>query len=191
MDKVLQRCEDYNLSLNSEKKSMMMQDGVVLGHFISPKGIEVDPAKIEVINTLSVPKKLKDVRSFLGHVGYYRHFIKDFSQVAASLYNFLQKDAECIWDSNCTKAFLQLKEVLSTTPILQGPNWTLPFHIHTNALDHAIGAVLGQKMDFVEHAIYYISKYLQGAEYNYTVTEKELLLVIYALNKFRHYVIGY
>ena len=170
---------------------MMMQEGVVLGNFISPKGIEVDPAKIEVISTLSVPKKLKDIKNFLGHAGYYRHFIKDFSQVAAPLYNFLWKDAEFVWDSDCTKAFLQLKEVLSTAPILQGPNWTLPFHIHTDALDHAIGVVLGQKMDSVEHAIYYISKNLQGAKYNYTVIEKELLAIIYDLNKFRHYVTGY
>ena len=67
----------------------------------------------------------------------------------------------------------------------------LPFHTHIDALDHAIGVVLGKKMDSMEHAIYYISKNLQGAKYNYTVIEKELLTVIYALNKFRHYVTGY
>ena len=66
-----------------------MQEGVVLEHFISSKGIEVDLAKIKVIRTLSIPAKLKDVTSFLLHVGYYRHFIKDFSQIAATLYNFL------------------------------------------------------------------------------------------------------
>ena len=89
------------------------------------------------------------------------------------------------------EAFLQLKEFLSTAPMLRGPNWELPFHIDTDASDHAIGVVLGQKIHSVEHAIYYISKNLQGAEYNYTVTEKELLAVIYALNKFRHYIMGY
>ncbi len=88
-DKVLQRCKEYNFSLNSEKCFMMMQEGVVLGHFISPKGIEVDPSKIEVIHTLVVPAKLKEVRSFLGHVGYYQHFIKDFSQITTPLYKFL------------------------------------------------------------------------------------------------------
>ena len=72
---------------------MMMQEGVVLGHFISPKGIEVDPTKIEVICTLAIPVKLKEVRSFLGHARYYRHFIKYFSQIATPLYELLQKDA--------------------------------------------------------------------------------------------------
>ena len=115
-------------------------------------------------------------------------FYQDFSQIAAPLYNFLRKDAKLVWNSNCTKAFLQLKEALSTALVLQGPNWELPFHIHIDASSYAIGIVLGQKMESVEHAIYYISKNLQGAEYNYTVTEKELLDVIYALNKFRHYV---
>ena len=168
-----------------------MQEGVVLGHFISPKGIEVDPTKIEVIRTLSIPTKLREVRSFLGHVGYYWCFIKDFSQIAAPLYKLLRKDAEFVWNDDSTKAFLQLKEVLLTTPVLQGPNWELPFHIYIDASNHAIGALLGQKLDSIEHAIYYINKNLQGAEYNYTVIEKELLAIIYALNKFRNYVTGY
>ena len=67
----------------------------------------------------------------------------------------------------------------------------MPFYIHTDASDHAIGAILGQKLDSIEHAIYYMRKNIQGAKYNYTVIEKELLAVIYALNKFRHYVTGY
>ena len=151
----------------------------------------MDPTKIEVIHTLSVPIKLKEVRSFLGHVGYYQRFIKYFSQIVAPLYKLLRKDVEFIWNDDCMKAFLQLKEVLLTTPVLQGPNWEFPFYIHTDASDHAIGVVLGQKLDSIEHAIYYISKNLQGAKYNYTIIEKEVLAVIYALNKFRHYVIGY
>ena len=80
---------------------------------------------------------------------------------------------------------------MTTTPILRGPKWTFPFHIHTYASDYAIGVVLGQKSQHLENAIYYISKSLHGPELNYTVTEKELLAVVYALNKFRHYITRY
>lgn len=166
LEKVLQRCKDYNLSLNSKKFFIMMEEGVVLGHFISPKGIEVDPAKIEVISTLPVPVKLKDVRSFLGHAGYYRHFIKNCSQITTPLYNLLWKDVKFTWTFECRKAFLQLKEVLTIALVLRGPIWELPFHIHIDTLDYAIGVVLGQKMDLVEHEFYYINKNLQGAEFH-------------------------
>lgn len=76
LENMLQRCEDHNLSLNSEKCFMMMQQGVVLSHYISQKGIQVEPSKIVVISSLPTPAKQKDVRSFLGHAGYYRRFIK-------------------------------------------------------------------------------------------------------------------
>lgn len=80
---------------------------------------------------------------------------------------------------------------MTQAPVLKGPNWSVPLQIHTEASDYAIGAVLGQKVDKLENAIYYISKNLQGPELNYTVTKKEMLAVIYALNKFRHYITGY
>ena len=118
---------------------------MVLGHFISATGIQVDPAKIQVIQTLPIPTKQKDVRYFLGHAQYYRCFIKDFSKIASPLYNLLIKEAELNWTSECNEAFLQLKQLLTTTPVLQGPDWNFPFHIYTDASDYAIGVVLGQQ----------------------------------------------
>ncbi len=109
----------------------------------------------------------------------------------APLYNLLKMDYEFSWDFDYATSFLQLKEVLTTKPILRGPKWGLSFHIHTYASDYAIGVELGKKVKLVEHAIYFIDKKLQGAEFNYIVTEKELLAVIYALNQFKHYIIGY
>ena len=178
---VLKRCHNYNLSLRNGKCFMMMEEGVVLGHFISSKGIQVDPTKIKVINTLLTLEKQKDVHSFLAHVGYYRRFIKNFSQLVAPLYNLLKKNSKFVWDTNYVVSFLQLKEVLTTMPILRGPNWGLPFHIHMDASDYAIGVVLEQKLDSIEHVIYFISKNFQGGKFNYTVTKKELLAIIYAL----------
>lgn len=88
-------------------------------------------------------------------------------------------------------SFDTLKEKLSSAPVLRGPDCKLPFHISIDAFDSAIGAVLGQKENLITHAIYFLSKNLTPAELNYTVTEKEFLTVIYAINKFRHYITGY
>ena len=88
------------------------------GHFILATGIQVDPAKIEVIQTLPIPTKSKDVRSSLGHAGYYRHFIKYFSKIASPLYKLLTKEAEFSWTFECNEAFLQLKKLLTAPPVL-------------------------------------------------------------------------
>ena len=80
---------------------------------------------------------------FLGHAGYYRRSIKNFSQLATPLYNLLKKDSKFVWDYDYATSFLQLKEVLTTKPILRGPNWGLHFHIHMNASNYAISGVLG------------------------------------------------
>ena len=101
------------------------------------------------------------------------------------------KDAHFFWTEECQATFAELKKRLSTTPILRGPNWTLPFHISFDVSDTAIGAVLGQQEGHNPYAIYYVSKNLAPTKLNYTVIEKEFLAIIYANNKFRHYVTRY
>ena len=151
----------------------------------------MDLVKIEVILTLPIPTKPKDVRSFLCHASYYRHFIKYFSKIASPLYTLLTIETKFISTPKCNEAFLQLKNLLTTTLVLKGPDWSIPFHIHIDAYDYAVGAILGKKIANLENSIYYISKSFHGPELNYIVTEKELLVVVYALNKFRHYVTRY
>jgi hypothetical protein len=170
---------------------MMMSEGIVLGHFISSQGIQVDPSKIQVIKDLPTPKTQTEVRRFLGHAGYYRRFINNFYKIASPLFVLLMKNVEFNWTNFCQEAFSTLKHQLSTAPILRGPYWTLPFHISSDASDTAIGAVLGQEEDHLPYAIYFISKNMSPAELNYTVSENEFLVVIYAINKFRHYITGY
>ena len=150
LEKVLIQCKEHNLTLNSEKCFMLMQEGVVLGHFISAERIQVDPTKIEVILTLPIPTKPKDVRSFLVHARYYRHFIKYFSKIASPLYTLLTKEAKFIWTPECNEAVLQLKKILTIAPILQGPNWNLPFHIYIDTSDYAIGTVLGKNLKILK-----------------------------------------
>ena len=149
-----------------------MTEGTVLGHTISQQGLQVDPNKIAIIQKVPTPQKVRDVRSFLGLVGYYRRFIKDFSKLALPLFGLLAKDVELKWTDDCQGALDELKDKLVFAPILRGPNWALPFHIHTDASNRAIGAALGQVEEELPFSIYFVSKNLSKAEMNYTVTEK-------------------
>eukprot|EP00257_Ricinus_communis_P028363 XP_025015777.1 uncharacterized protein LOC112537085 [Ricinus communis] len=148
--RVLQKYEEVNLVLNWEKCHFMVTKGVVLGHLVSDKGIEVDKAKVEVIEKLPPPTNIKRICSFLGHAG--------------------------------------LKEALISALILQPPDWNLPFEVMCDASDYAVGAVLGQMKGRRACAIYYASHTLDETQLNYATTEKELLTVIFAIDKFRSYL---
>ncbi|XP_028223292.1 uncharacterized protein LOC114404601, partial [Glycine soja] len=190
LDRVLNRCIESNLVLNFEKCHFMVEQGIVLGHIISSRGIEVDPTKIAVISQLPYPSCEREVRSFLGHAGFYRCFIKDFSKVALPLSNLLQKEVEFDFDDRCKEAFDCLKRALTTTPIIQAPDWTTPFKLMCDASNYALGAVLAQKIDKLPRVIYYASKTLDATQANYTTIEKELLAIDFALEKFRSYLLG-
>ncbi|KAH9716759.1 hypothetical protein KPL71_021571 [Citrus sinensis] len=172
---VLQRCIEKNLVLNWEKCHFMVKKGIVLGHIISSKGIEVDKAKVDLISNLPPPKTVREVRYFLGHAGFYRRFIKDFSKVSRPLCNLLAKDVPFVFDDSCLVAFEKLKQLLTSSPIIQPPNWSLSFELMCDASDYAVGAVLGQRVDRIPHVIYYASMTLNDAQLNYSTTEKEML----------------
>ncbi|GJU67904.1 reverse transcriptase domain-containing protein [Tanacetum coccineum] len=122
-------------------------EGIVLGHKISGAGIEVDRAKIDVIAKLPYPTNVKGVRSFLGHAGFYRRFIKDFSMISKLMTQLLMKDAKFDFSDDCKKAFNILKENLTTAPIIISLDWNAPFELMCNASDFVVGAVLGQRID--------------------------------------------
>ena len=187
---VLARCEETNLVLNWEKGHFMVQEGIVLGHRISARGIEVDRAKIEAIEKLPPPSSVKGIQSFLGHAGFYRRFIKDFSQIAKPLSNLLVQGIPFEFDSQCLHAFFVLKDKLVSAPIVVAPDWSFPFELMCDASDFAIGAVLGQKREKIFQVIYYASRTLNDAQLNYATTEKELLAIVFAFDKFRPYLIG-
>jgi hypothetical protein len=191
LEKVLIRCQEMNVSLSHEKCKILLTLGVVLGNHVSSEGIKVNPTKIEVIFRLPPPKIQKEVRIFLGHAKYYLWFIENFTKIAAPMFGLLIKDVDFVWTEHCQTAFETLKAKLSVAPVLRGPNWTLPFHISTDASDTTIGGVLGQKEDQQSYAIYFVSKNLSPTELNYTVTEKEFLVVVHAITKFHHYITGY
>ncbi|GKB61795.1 reverse transcriptase domain-containing protein [Tanacetum coccineum] len=121
LDKILQRCEDTNLCLNWEKSHFMVKEGIVLGHKISKKGIEVDKAKIDVIAKLPHPTTVKGVRSFLGHAGFYRRYIKDFSKISRPMTHLLEKNTPFIFSNECIQAFQTLKNKLTEALDLDCP----------------------------------------------------------------------
>ncbi|GKA39446.1 reverse transcriptase domain-containing protein [Tanacetum coccineum] len=139
----------------------MVKEGIVLGHKISKTGIEVDKAKVDVIAKLPHPTTVKGIRSFLGHAGFYRRFIQDFSKIARPMTHLLEKETPFIFSKECIEAFETLKLKLTQAPILVAPDWDLPFEIMCDASDFAVGAVLGQ----------------------------QLLAVVYAFEKFRPYLV--
>ncbi|GJW21936.1 reverse transcriptase domain-containing protein [Tanacetum coccineum] len=145
LEKMLKRCEDTNLVLNWEKCHFMCREGIVLGHKISKSGIEVDHAKVDVIAKLPYPTTVKGVRSFLGHAGFYRRFIQDFSKIARPMTHLLEKETPFVFSKDCIDAFETLKKKLTEAPILVVPDWNLPFELMCDASDFAIGAVLGQR----------------------------------------------
>ncbi|XP_015940419.1 uncharacterized protein LOC107465946 [Arachis duranensis] len=187
---VLKRCQETNLVLNWEKCHFMVTEGIVLGHKVSNQGIEVDRAKVELIEKLPPPNDVKAIRSFLGHAGFYRRFINDFSKIAKPLRNILMSDTPFNFDEKCMLSFENLKKKLSFALIISPPDWNLPFELMCDASDFALGAVLGQRKDNLVHVIYYASKVLNDAQRNYTTTEKELLAIVFACDKFRSYLIG-
>ncbi|KAK4400860.1 Retrovirus-related Pol polyprotein from transposon.6 [Sesamum angolense] len=167
----------------------MVDKGLILGHIVSSKGIEVDKSKIDVIKSLPYPASVREIRSFLSHAGFYRRFIKDFSKIAQPLCTLLQKDANFEFDGACATAFDKLKESLTSAPVIRSPDWNQPFEIMCDASNHAIEAMLGQRIGNDPHVIYYASRMLDNTQSNYTTTEKELLAVVFALEKFCHYLL--
>ncbi|XP_075079838.1 uncharacterized protein LOC142165110 [Nicotiana tabacum] len=163
----------------------MVTERIVLGHKITANGIEVDKAKINLIAGLPPPTTVKGIRNFLGHAGFYRRFIKEFSKISKPLTNLLMKDVKFDFSSDYMIAFDTLKEKLSNAPVVVFPDWSQPFEIMCDASDTAVGAVLGQRKDKIFRLIYYASRTLNEAHLNYATTEKELLAVVFAFDKFQ------
>ncbi|GJR55359.1 reverse transcriptase domain-containing protein [Tanacetum coccineum] len=162
---------------------------IAKGHKISKSGIEVDQAKVDVIAKLPHPTTVKGVRSFLGHAGFYRRFIQDFSKIARPMTYLLEKETPFVLSQECIDAFETLKKKLTEASILVVPDWNLPFELMCDASDFVIGAVLGQRKTKHFQPIHYASKTMTEAQIHYTATEKEMLAVVYAFEKFWPYLV--
>nr|GFA02165.1 reverse transcriptase domain-containing protein [Tanacetum cinerariifolium] len=193
MDQMLKRLvgNEYYcvLMVSQEKSHFIVKEGIVLGHKISKNRTEVDKAKVYVIAKLPHPTTVKGICSFLGHAGFYRRFIHDFSKMARSMTHLLETDTPFFFSNECIKAFQALKKKLTEAPILIAPDWDLPFELMCDASDFSIGAVLGQQKTKHFQPIHYESKTMTDAQAHYTTTEKELPAMVYAFEKFQPYLV--
>ncbi|XP_049368425.1 uncharacterized protein LOC125833324 [Solanum verrucosum] len=154
------------------------------------KAYKLIKLKLKLLPNWPLLSWLKVLRCFLGHAGYYRRFIKDFSKVDHPLCNLLEKESVFEFDESCVKAFLCLKENLVLAPIIGALDWIVPFELICDASSVVLGVVFGQRKGNLFHTVYYARKTLNVAQRDYTVTEQELLAVVYAFEKFRAYLLG-
>ena len=163
-----------------------------LGYLISEDGIAVDSSKIEAVTSYPQPTNVKELRGFLGLANYYRRFVQGFASIAHPLYQLTSKNAKGFdWTPHCQQAFDQLKQLLVSPPILAYPRFEIPFVVHTDASDHAIGGVLSQIQDGKERVIAYFSRQLGKAQRNYSTVEREALAVVSAIQEFYPYLYGF
>ena len=192
LKKTFERCRETNLKLHLGKCFLGMESGILLGHVVSKNGLKVDLDKVKPILALTAPKNIREIRGFLGCVGYYRRFIENYARKALPLTELLKKEEEFSWTPKRQAAFEDLKLTVSRAPILSPPYWTKDFHVTLDTSGWCLGAMLWQFDDSSrERPVYYASRQMSPTEKKYTTTEREALAVIYACKKFRHYLLGY
>ena len=201
---VFRRLKDSGIKLSPGKCSLFKRRVKYVGHIVSANGIEADDDKIQKVKDWPTPTKPEEVRRFLGFVGYYGKFIKDFSKIARPLNNLIPstirskttkkkttETPEWKWNQEHEEAFATLKKCLSSPLILSYPDFDFPFEVHTYAISVGLGAVLYQKRDGKDHAIAYASRGLNNSERNYPAHKLEFLALKWAITeKFQDYLYG-
>ncbi len=191
LEEVFEAIRQAGLRLKPTKCYFAKQEVNFLGFTISDKGLSPDPSKITAIKDFPRPRDLTELRRFLGMASYYRRFIAGFTEIVSPLNKLTQKNMKFVWDTQCEKAFNDLKEQLISSPVLAFPHENGEFVLYTDASDIGVGAVLAQKCEQGdEKVISFASKAFSSAEKNWTTTEKEAFAVVWALQYFHPYIYG-
>lgn len=189
--KVLERLAQFNLKIQLDKCEFLIRETEFLGHIVTSNGVRPNPEKIQKILDWKIPTNEKEIRQFLGLSGYYRRFIKDYSKITKPITKYLKKDIPInTKDPEYIASFTKLKHTIASDQILAYPDFNLPFILTTDASDHAVGAVLSQVQDKIERPIAFASRTLNKAETNYSTIEKEALAIIWAIRKYKPYLLG-
>ena len=187
---VFDRLRRANLKLGARKCHLAAKEVSFLGYKFTPEGLEPEPWLLEAISKLPPPINVAEVRSFLGLVGYYRRFVKKFSDKAAPLNVLLRKDQAWKWTPECQNAFETLKGEIASRPVSAYPDFSKPFRLYTDASNLGLGAILAQKQDGKERIICCASRTLNNAESNYSTTKKECLAIVWGVQIFRPFLIA-
>ena len=190
LQKVFKRLEEANFKIKIDKCSFLRKEIKYLGHIITEDGVKPNPEKIEAITKYPIPKTPKQIKAFLGLLGYYRKFIRNFADITKPLTKCLKKEAKIEFTPDYIQAFEQCKTLLVNEPILQYPDFNREFIITTDASNVAIGAVLSQGKITEDRPVQYASRTLSETEQRYSTIEKELLAIVYAVKTFRPYIYG-
>jgi deoxyuridine 5'-triphosphate nucleotidohydrolase len=190
IQQVLGILREHKLYAKESKCEFAAKEVEYLGHLLGEHGIRPDPKKVQAVQEWPRPTSPHDIMSFLGLANFYRKYIAHFAQTAAPLTDLLVHDRSFQWTDKEQKAFEQLKQDLTSAPVLLVPNPNLPFIVNTDASGVAIGAVLSQDTEKGRQPVAYESRKLNAAEQNYAVHEKETLAIIHALKTWRVYLLG-
>ena len=188
INQVFQALRDAQLSIKLKKCHFCRPSLAFLGHTVGQGGLQPDPEKIRKIKEFPEPKTLTQLHAALGLFGYYRKFIKDFARHAKPLTMLLKKDQPFNWKEKQQFSFDRLKERLIKAPILQYPDFNIPFTLYTDASKKGLGAVLSQKKENKEYVIAYASRSTNKAEENYPITDLEYLAIVWSIKHFHHYL---
>jgi hypothetical protein len=187
LDEVLQRLIRNNLKVHADKCKFCCYEAEFLGFHLTREGIKPQQNKIEAILALQPPTNVRQVRSFLGFINYYKVFIPHRSGLLAPISNLVKKSTKFLWTPDCDKAFSTIKSLLGRQVVLAYPNFKLPFEIHTDASTSQLGSVIHQD----GRPIAFYSRKLTDAQSRYTITELELLSIVETLQEFRTVLLGH
>ena len=189
---VFRRLQHAGLKLKPNKCYFATKEVRYLGHIVTAEGVKPNPAKTKAVSTYPVPQDVHELRQFLGLANYYRRFVKDYSRIAEPLHQLTRKTSKGFqWTPSCQEAFEELKDRLTTPPILGYTDFSQEFILHTDASATALGAVLCQAQNGQERVISYWSRQLSKPERNYSTIEREALAAVAAIKEFYPYLYGF
>ena len=187
---VFEHLRHAQLKLGTDKCTFAAKEVSYLGHRVTEKGLLPDPSLLAATREISPPKNTMGVRSFLGLAGYYRRYVKNFAAIAGPLHALTRKDAVFHWGPDCQDAFDHLKTLLTTSPITAFPDFSLPFRLYIDASTSGFGAILAQVQEGKECITCCTSHSLNPAEKAYPATKLECLTIVWAVAKFRPYLMS-